>query len=243
MTRGVCSKRPSPHLLYSTPHGRSVKTFLMIFLFAVTPLSGCFGENEDAPIVAKLDPDDAMPTSAVRGQYLTLNFSSTVDWTISRSPGLFFMDEYGVLRDDVNMTLPPTSTSITMLILDSERESVSLNVTAGSETWNATLMLEESTELMLVDGRRAYDTIDMLTSQYNNRWCAEASIHEGGAAYEAAAEAMALNMWDMGFDFVEVTRYEDDPAQLNVVGYNWGRTNPDEYIIVGGHFDLSLIHI
>ena len=43
----------------------------------------------------------------------------------------------------------------------------------------------------------------------------------------------------MGFDFVEVTRYEDDPNQLNVVGYNWGRVTPDEYIIIGGHFDIA----
>jgi len=43
----------------------------------------------------------------------------------------------------------------------------------------------------------------------------------------------------MGFDHVEVTRYEDDPDQLNVVGYNWGRINPDEYIVIGGHFDIA----
>ena len=97
----------------------------------------------------------------------------------------------------------------------------------------------DSDEMMIVDGRRAYDTIDMLTTSYNNRWCASASVHEGGAAYEAAAEAMADNMWSMGFDFVEVTRYDDDPDQLNVVGYNWGRVNPDEYIVIGGHFDIA----
>ena len=46
-------------------------------------------------------------------------------------------------------------------------------------------------------------------------------------------------MWDMGFDHVEITNYPDDPAQKNIVGYNWGRVNPDEYIVVGGHFDIA----
>ena len=46
------------------------------------------------------------------------------------------------------------------------------------------MQLVESEEMMLVDGRRAYQTIDMLTSEYNNRWCASASIHDGGAGYE-----------------------------------------------------------
>jgi len=208
-------------------------------MFTLAPLSGCFGESETEAVTPMLSVDENAPTAAVRGQYMTLNVSSNVDWTVSRSPGLFFMDEHGVLRDDVNFTRPASATGVTMLVLDSERDSVELAVTAGDQSWNATLPLEDSTELMLVDGRRAYQTIDMLTSSYNNRWCASASIHEGGAAYEAAAEAMAEEMRGFGFDFVEVTRYEDDPDQLNVVGYNYGRTKPDEYIVIGGHFDIA----
>ena len=218
---------------------RSLCALFLVTMFAIAPLSGCFGEAETAPVTPMLSVDENAPTAAVRGQYMTLNVSSNVDWTVSRSPGLFFMDEHGVLRDDVNFTLPASAKGVTMLVLDTERDNVELTVTAGEETWNATLPLEDSSELMLVDGRRAYQTIDMLTSSYNNRWCASASIHEGGAAYEAAAEAMAEEMRGFGFDFVEVTRYEDDPDQLNVVGYNWGRTNPDEYIVIGGHFDIA----
>ena len=149
------------------------------------------------------------------------------------------MDEYNVLRDDVEMTFDADQTSLTFLVLDSERDDVVLTITAGDDVWNATLPLVDSDEFMLVDGRRAYETIDMLTSEYNNRWCASASIHEGGAGYERAAEAMEDRMWDMGFDHVEITRYEDDPDQLNIVGYNWGRVNPDEYIVIGGHFDIA----
>ena len=93
--------------------------------------------------------------------------------------------------------------------------------------------------MMLVDGRRAFDTIDMLTTSHNNRWCASASIHDGGASYEAAAEAMAAEWGTYGFDHVEVTRYDDDPDQLNVVGYKYGRVYPDQYIVIGGHFDVA----
>ncbi|MDP6865467.1 MAG: M28 family peptidase, partial [Candidatus Poseidoniaceae archaeon] len=175
----------------------------------------------------------------LRGQYFTINVSSSVDWTMNRSPGFYFMDEYGVLRDDVEMTFDAAQTSLTFLVFDSERDDIVLTISAGDDIWNATIPLTDSEEYMLVDGRRAYETIDMLTSQYNNRWCASASIHEGGAAYEAAAEAMEEKMWGMGFDHVEITRYDDDPDQLNIVGYNWGRVNPDEYIVIGGHFDIA----
>ncbi|MBL6733677.1 MAG: hypothetical protein ISP84_03935, partial [Candidatus Poseidonia sp.] len=79
-----------------------LSAFVLVTLFLLAPMAGCFGEDEETPVVAKLTPDESMPTKATRGQYLTLNFTSTVDWTVSRSPGLFFMDEFGVLRDDVN---------------------------------------------------------------------------------------------------------------------------------------------
>ncbi|MCH1537011.1 MAG: M28 family metallopeptidase [Candidatus Poseidonia sp.] len=218
---------------------QKAQSLILLLLFIMAPLSGCFGETNDAPVTPTLEIADSTSMVATRGQTFTLNVSSNVDWTISRSPGVFFVDEFGVHRTDVNFTLPATQSSVTMLVLDTERETIELQVTAGSEEWNATLTLEDSAELMLVDGRRAYQTIDILTSQYNNRWCASASIHDGGAAYEAAAEAMAEEMRGMGFDFVEVTRYDDDPDQLNVVGYNYGRLYPDQYIVIGGHFDIA----
>ena len=193
-------------------------------------------EEEVTPTLSVTDV-----SMATRGQYMTIEVDSNIDWTFNRSAGLFYVDEFGVLRDPVSTTFSSETKLLELLVLDTERESVNISVTAGDEFWNATLILEDSQELMLVDGRRAYDTIDMLTSSYNNRWCASASVHEGGSAYEEAAEAMAEEMRGMGFDFVEVTRYDDDPDQLNVVGYNWGRTNPDEYIVIGGHFDIAYV--
>ena len=211
-----------------------------IFLAATIVLamfSGCFGEE-----VESVQPSEfavVAPESVLRGQYFTIEVASDLDWTMNRSPGFYFMDEYGVLRDDVEMTFEASQTSLTFLVLDSERNDIALTITSGDDVWNATLPLTDSDEYMLVDGRRAYETIDMLTTDYNNRWCASASLHEGGAAYQAAAEKAEEMMWDMGFDHVEITQYPDDPDQLNIVGYNWGRVNPDEYIVIGGHFDIA----
>ncbi|MBJ84794.1 MAG: hypothetical protein CMB52_04680 [Euryarchaeota archaeon] len=222
---------------------RASSVFLTL-LFFTSSLSGCFGNIDGAEKSANLSvPEELNPNIAERGQFYTLIVKSTVDYTVHRANGTFFVDEFGVLRDAMNMTFDATIEEVELLILDTEQSSIDLRVTAMDQTWNGTIELVDSESMMLVDGRRAYDTIDMLTTSYNNRWCASAgpggNNHEGGAAYEAAAEAMADEMRDMGFDFVEVTRYDDDPDQLNVVGYNWGRINPDEYIVVGGHFDIA----
>ena len=216
---------------------------LGLLMFSVA-FSGCFGNMDDSEPAANLSiPEELNSNTAPRGQIYTMTIESNVDYTVHRANGTFFVDEFGVFRDAMNMTFDSSIEEVKLLIMDTESTSIDLIVTAGDEMWNGTIELTDSDEMMIVDGRRAYDTIDMLTSQYNNRWCASAGPggvnHEGGAAYEAAAEAMADEMWEMGFDFVEVTRYDDDPDQLNVVGYNWGRVNPDEYIVIGGHFDIA----
>ena len=216
-----------------------MRTIFIVFTFVLASFSGCFGEDipeEETPFLTVQEI-----TNATRGQYMSIEVDSNVDWTANRSAGLFFLDSFGVVRDAQEMTFPASQTTLDFLVMDSERVDIELTITAGEEITNFTLVLEDSTELMLVDGRRAYDTIDMLTTSHNNRWCGSASVHEGGSAYESAAEAMAEEMWEMGFDFVEVSRYEDDPDQLNVVGYNWGRVNPDEYIVIGGHFDIAYV--
>ncbi len=213
---------------------------MLTLLFFLASFSGCFGNVDDANPQANLTiPEELNSNTATRGQIYTMTIQSNVDYTVHRANGTFFVDEFGVFRDAMNMTFDKSIQEFQLLIMDTEQPSIDLIITAGGEMWNGTIELIDSDDMMIVDGRRAYDTIDMLTSQHNNRWCASASVHEGGAAYEAAAETMAENMWDMGFDFVEVTRYDDDPDQLNVVGYNWGRVNPDEYIVIGGHFDIA----
>ena len=217
-----------------------MRVIMLTLLFFTASFSGCFGNVDESEPAANLSiPDELNSNTALRGQIFTMTIESNVDYTVHRANGTFLVDEFGVFRDAMNMTFDKSIEEVQMLIMDTELASIDLMITAGDEMWNGTIELIDSDEMMLVDGRRAYDTIDMLTTSYNDRWCASASVHEGGAAYEAAAEAMADNMRSMGFDFVEVTRYDDDPDQLNVVGYNWGRVNPDEYIVIGGHFDIA----
>lgn len=213
-----------------------MRAFGLTILIFLASFSGCFGEDIPDDVTPALSVEEI--TMATRGQLLTINVDSNVAYSVNRTPGLFFVDADGVFRDATVMTIA-AGQPLEILILDSERESVGLTFNNGGLDVSLNLTLEDSAEMMLVDGRRAFDTIDMLTTDWNNRWCASASIHDGGANYEAAAEGMKA-LWDTyGFDFVEVTRYDDDPNQLNVVGYKYGNIYPDQYIVLGGHFDVA----
>ncbi len=218
---------------------RATAVLLGLLMFSVA-FSGCFGNFDDGGPAADLNvPNEENSATATRGQIYTLTVESNVPYTVHRPHGTFFVDDSGVFRDAMNMTFDDSVEAVELLVLDTELTSFELAVTAGTESWNRTLDIVDSDEMMIVDGRRAFDTIDMLTTDHNNRWCASADLHGGGATYEAAAEAMKTIWEDYGFDLVEVTHYEDDPDQLNVVGYKYGNVYPDQYIILGGHFDVG----
>ena len=170
------------------------------------------------------------------GRVANLSVQSNTEYTIVPGPSIFVQDADGVHRLG-NVTFDASVDEVRFLVVDSEAAGTDLVVRAGDEEVEFDLVFADQ-GIGLVDGERAYDTIDYLTSNHNNRWCADADFL-GLSDYDEAAEAMEEAMWDMGFDHVEITNYPDDPAQKNIVGYNWGRVNPDEYIVVGGHFDIA----
>ena len=136
-----------------------MRPILLAAIIVLAMFSGCFGEDVEPVQVSEFSVE--APESVLRGQYFSIEVSSDVEWTMNRSPGFYFMDEYDVMRDDVEATFDASQTSLTFLVLDSERSDISLTITSGEDVWNATLPLSDSEEYMLVDGRRAYETIDM----------------------------------------------------------------------------------
>ena len=125
-----------------------MRCLFLSLLLVLAPLSGCFGEDAGDDVAPTLSVADV--SMATRGQYMTIEVDSNVDWTFNRSAGLFYVDEFGVLRDPLTATFPVEKKSLELLILDSERESVNISVTAGDEFWNATLMLEELLQHFLI---------------------------------------------------------------------------------------------
>ena len=58
---------------------------------------------------------------------------SNVDYTVHRANGTFFIDEFGVFRDAMNMTFDKSIEEVQLLIMDTELSSIDLMITAGDE--------------------------------------------------------------------------------------------------------------
>ena len=96
---------------------QKLKASLMLCLLLCTAFSGCYGEEVESVQASEFSVES--PESVLRGQYFSIEVTSDVDWTMNRSPGFYYMDEYDVLRDDVEMTFDASKTSLMFLVLDS----------------------------------------------------------------------------------------------------------------------------
>jgi len=225
---------------------RCPQAVMLAMLLLLMPLMGCFGGDDgasDGKVSFTAEDGQSVPggeptyLEIFTNQAFTANVSASAD---GRSGfAAFLIDENGVMRDRAH-TYPAGTTEIGIMPhpVDGRMFNITLTTEDGKGSARLGLSITEGGN-QLVDGQRAFATIDWLTTQHNNRWCASASLHEGGASYAAAAEAMKTHYLNMGFDHVEVTDYADDPDQKNVVAYKWGQTTPDEWIVIGGHFDVA----
>ena len=76
--------------------------------------SGCFGEDVENRSISMNSL--LMLLNLFFEDSISIEVSSDVDWTMNRSPGFYFMDDYSVLRDG-EMTFAASLTSQHSLFL------------------------------------------------------------------------------------------------------------------------------
>ncbi len=213
---------------------RHPQAIILVCLMLSSSLLGCFGnEEEEEEVILVVE---VMELQAPAGELFFWTVESNVEYNIAIDGPGFLIDENGVVRDAGNWTYPAGFNSPGLFMHPLPGENAILNISAGEHSESVNVTITEAAGI--VNGESAFDTIDWLTTDHNNRWCGRASVHDGGDNYAASAEAMKTHMEDIGFDHVEVTEYEESDLK-NVVAYNYGEVYPDEWIVVGGHFDVA----
>ena len=212
---------------------------LLLLVFLAPVAAGCFGDDTAAP--AALDIDWPGPTHATQ-QVAPFGVTSdaVIEITIEGHDGweVWLVDEHDVARSGTGLSLPAGAHALGV-ISPGEAPGYNLTISSGGRVENASVALTPSEiGAGLVDGQRAYDIMDQLTTDWNGRYCGRDDTTGGGAAYAAAAEHWKGELRAMGFDRVEIQEHSESDLQ-NVVAYKWGRLYPDEWIVVGGHFDVA----
>jgi hypothetical protein len=103
----------------------------------------------------------------------------------------------------------------------------------------------------LVAGKRTYDTLVYITDDtsdpldcladcakgYLDRWAGQ-----GNTAYEDAANWVKMELESFGYDDVRHHRFqymESNPEAYNICAYKEGYEFPDEWMVIGSHFDIA----
>ena len=150
-------------------------------------------------------------------------------------------------------------------IVDSEREdglpqlsnstktggAVSVRFAAIDRPMAANVPVEEGGlhSTGLVAGKRTYDTLSFITDDslspldvdlavgYLDRWAGQ-----GNPAYEDAANWVKAELESYGYDDVRHHRFqytESNPEAYNICAYKQGYEFPDEWMVIGSHFDIA----
>ena len=102
----------------------------------------------------------------------------------------------------------------------------------------------------LVAGKRTHDTLSRITDGsldpldvndlavgYLDRWAGQ-----GNPAYEDAANFVKSTLESFGYDDVQQHRFqymESNPEAYNICAYKEGYEYPDEWMVIGSHFDIA----
>jgi hypothetical protein len=102
----------------------------------------------------------------------------------------------------------------------------------------------------LVAGKRTYDTLARITDGtfdpldmtdfavgYLDRWAGQ-----GNPAYEDAANFIKSTLESFGYEDVQQHRFqymESNPEAYNICAYKEGYEYPDEWMVIGSHFDIA----
>ncbi|RJU81603.1 MAG: Zn-dependent exopeptidase M28 [Candidatus Poseidoniales archaeon] len=107
----------------------------------------------------------------------------------------------------------------------------STGIVSGFETFNMLSVLSDET----VD---PFDACDGAKG-YLNRWAGM-----GSPGYECGADFLVAEFTEYGYDNVERHRFqyiEGNPEAYNICAYKEGYEYPDEWMVIGAHFDIAPI--
>ena len=107
----------------------------------------------------------------------------------------------------------------------------STGIVSGFETFNMLSVLTDET----VD---PFDVCDGAKG-YLNRWAGM-----GSPGYECGADFLVAEFTEYGYDNVERHRFqyiEGNPEAYNICAYKEGYEYPDEWMVIGAHFDIAPI--
>jgi hypothetical protein len=184
-----------------------------------------FGEKDKEPFA------ELSPLSAQAGSLNSFNLDTNLNTYTITTPNhiLIVKDEIIISNNSIEfkgsykvlyLLIPPTST-----------EDFSIDIKSGSFEKSYTVSVTEDTD-SLVSGDEYYDHMRTFTTRYAKRSTGYPHMNQVASYLKSELESFGLEC--------EVVKFVRENREVqNVIGYHWGQKRSDEWIVIGGHYDIK----
>ncbi|UCG69768.1 MAG: M28 family peptidase [Thermoplasmata archaeon] len=180
-------------------------------------------ENEDSYV-------NLLPLSATAGSLSTFNFETNLkSYTITVPNNVL------IVKDDVissNNTLLFESPSEKLQLLLSPTVENKFNIDISSGSYEASFQISVNDYGSLISGDEYFDYMRTVTTRYAKRSTGYPHMNQVAGYLEQQLKGYGLE--------TEIQSFQRENREvLNVIGYHRGINRPDEWIVLGGHYDIK----
>jgi hypothetical protein len=123
-------------------------------------------------------------------------------------------------EDTIQLLLPPTATSDFDITISGKSFEESYRVTVSEDTNS------------LVSGDSYFDYMRTFTVRYAKRSTGYPHMNQVSNYLKGILDGLGME--------TEIVAFERENREvLNVIGYHWGQNRPDEWIVLGAHYDIK----
>jgi hypothetical protein len=205
----------------------TVVVVVILIVIAINFLGGglTFGGVDQEPYA------NLSPLSATAGSICSFDLKTNMKTYTVSVPDSILIVKDGVItsnstvkfsesKDGLHLLLPPTATSDFDITIkgSSFEESYGVTVSADSNS--------------LVSGAEYFDYMRTITTRYAKRSTGFPHMNQVASYLKGELEGFGLE--------TEIVQFvKENREVLNVIGYHWGKNRPDEWIVLGGHYDIK----
>jgi hypothetical protein len=172
-------------------------------------------------------------SNAVSGVPFELHVTSTGDRSSMIFPDNILVADDGIFRNVTVYNFTGRTATIEILIPITVSE-IDINISSGNTIESFKISVQAPSET-LVSGESYYNHVETMARRFNNR-------NVGSPQMKRAADHYKSFFGQLGYES-EIREYQRRDGLrtydvLDVVAYKWGIEHPNEWIIIGGHYDI-----
>lgn len=201
--------------------------FVVVITFLLSFLGGGlkFGKNEQEPYVR------LSPLTAEAGTLSSFELESNLKSLTVSVPSNILIVEDGMISSNSTFLFGKPIESLQLLLPPTVDSTFSVQISSGSFKESISVAVGENRKAM-VSGDEYYSYMRTLTTQYAKR-------STGFPHMSSVANYLKQQLASYGLETVIQQFQRENRDVLNVVGYHWGSERPQEWIVLGGHYDIK----